>query len=197
MKRNDKKILGNSYLANASTSPLKNSDKPEIEQLTLKISTLTKENEKLKEENTKLKVESKKYFNPKNLEEKFNSLLGENRDLKESFAKLKQEFINNNLENISSSNNIAKRDFSCVENKIIDAFNFMEYVSKFFKAEIELYSQKLTQKQKDYDELYMKYVSETRKIYKCSEENEKLKNENNVLKQEMKNSNPKTTFIDN
>ena len=186
MIKSDKKILGNSHISNMSISPIKNMDRREFEQLNLKISNLSKENEKLKAENAKLKEQTKKYedffsFNPINLEEKFNGLLDENRELKENFSKLKEEFISNKTILNPISNNIDKKtqnNFSDIENQLLDAFNYLVQTSNFFKEEVEVYSSKLSKKQKEYDELYLKYISESGKIYKCLQEKEMFQSNN-------------------
>lgn len=186
MIRSDKKILGNSHISNLSISPNKSKDRREFEQLNLKISHLNRENEKLKEENAKLKEQTKKYegffsFNRVNLEQKFNGLLDENRELKQNFSKLKEEFINNKTMITPLSNNIDKKtqnNFSSIENQLLDAFNYLVQISNFFKEEVEVYSSKLSKKQREYDELYLKYISENGKIFKCLQEKEMFQSNN-------------------
>ena len=196
MIRSEKKILGNSYISNMSTSPIKNLDRREFEQLNLKISNLFKENEKLKAENAKLKEQTKKYenfssFNPRDFEEKFSSLLDENRELKENFSRLKEEFINNKTFINPISNNIDKyykANSSSFDDQLLDAFNYLVHISKFFKAEVEVYSQKLSQKQREYDELYLKYITESGKIYKCLREKEIFGNLCNSMEENDRNN---------
>lgn len=163
----NRKILGDSNLINASPSPIKTVERKEKELLAEKVLALSQENMAIKEENLILRSKLNEYENLCNitahdLEEKFNVLIEGKNGLKEEILRFKDLSAkkNENESGIKESNQIRQNSGTFNEKKVIEVFDSMQKIGDFFKEEIERYSEKLRQKEKDYDELYMKYIVE-------------------------------------
>lgn len=184
MKKYERKVLGNSNVTNiikvplANVSNLKKEKTKELEGISIKIENLSKENEKLKYENDVLKSKCSK---EQNIEEKFNKLIEENKKIEENFKILKEEFFKKQNEYDQTNKKNSVNTFSKIEQNLKESFNSLEEDLNFFKNEANMYSEKLSEKQKDYDNLYIEYISQNERLVFVLKENFSLRQEIGLL----------------
>lgn len=174
MRKNEKKVLGDSNVQNIVRISLGNPrSKPKKPQENLlneqKLQEILKENAALRRENDELQRKTRK---SSEMQEKFDALLQENSALEHELQKFKQDF-EKLLRNRATIENREK--FCEIARNLKKSFAFLEENTVFFRNEALVSREKLSQKTKEFEELYLNYIKTCETLAKTSQKHENLR----------------------
>lgn len=154
MRKSEKKVLAESNVQNIVRVSLGNSGKgyksKENSDLKQKFQELVKENESLRKENEAFKRKSQAETD---FQEKFHRLLLENNALEQELKNFKAELAE------LQRNTAKSQDFGEIQRKLEKSFAFLEENVVFFRNEAVKAREKLSEKEKELENLYINYLN--------------------------------------